>query len=449
MADEKKGFAGFDALVSDLSDLPEHAPAAAQAKSSPGSGKDAGEDVDVAPILPAKPKGKGGSREKWDGESSGKWVAAITLAVLALVSYGLISKQGLSPQPDHSAAYAPPSLTDARPSPQAQPAPPPQIVQPKPIPPPEPEETVPPVGEGQILSVSQVRYCLAQNIRIDGARSVVDDTSQADINRFNALIGDYNSRCSSFRYRKGVLESVRAEVDAQRPLLELKGSSDFLAGAKRKDPPAGQPAVPKPQAAQKPQVPPKAPSTNAASGLPANAEKNAWGGGWQCKRGFHQVRDECVPVVIPANGELDYTGHWWTCKRGFSEVRGECVRVAIPANAELDYSGHWWTCKRGFTEVRGECVRVPVPTNGELDYTGHWWTCKRGFTEVRGECVRVAIPANAELDYTGHSWNCVRGFRQVGGECVRVAIPANAELDYTGHDWVCHRGFQRVGDQCR
>jgi hypothetical protein len=408
MADEKKGFAGFDALVSDLSDLPEHVPAVAKERPSQDAGKEADGD-DVAPILPAKPKAEGGS--------SGKWVVALILAVVGLVSYGLISKQGRSPQSDLQATYTPPALPDARPMPQAQPAPPPQAA-PKPAPPPEPEETMPPVGEGQILSVSQVRYCLAQNIRIDGARSVVDDTSQADINRFNALIGDYNSRCSSFRYRKGVLESVRAEVDAQRPLLELKGSSDFLAGAKRKDPPAVQPAVPKPQAAQKPPAAPKAPSTNAAPGLPANAEKDAWGGGWQCKRGFRQVGSECAPVTIPANAQLDILGHDWECKRGFRRSGKECVPVLPPANAQLDILGHDWECMRGFRRSGSECVRV-------------------------------VVPQNAQLDILGHDWECARGFYRSNGECRRVVIPANAELDILGHGWVCRQGFQRVGDQCR
>lgn len=73
-------------------------------------------------------------------------------------------------------------------------------------------EEVPPVGTKLVLGPAQIRYCLSEGIRIDAARGVLDRYSQWDVDRFNAMITDYNSRCSDFRYRSGSVESARAEV---------------------------------------------------------------------------------------------------------------------------------------------------------------------------------------------------------------------------------------------
>ena len=68
-----------------------------------------------------------------------------------------------------------------------------------------PEEHDRPSGQNLVLSTAQIRYCLAEDIRMDAAKSAVNGYSDSDVDRFNAMVADYSSRCGSFRYRSGAL----------------------------------------------------------------------------------------------------------------------------------------------------------------------------------------------------------------------------------------------------
>ena len=84
-------------------------------------------------------------------------------------------------------------------------------------------ETRPPVGQGLTLNRAQVRYCVFQGERLEAMRSLT--TTNYQISQFNALIDDYNSRCSKFRYTSGVLSSVRREAQGK--------TAEFTADARR------------------------------------------------------------------------------------------------------------------------------------------------------------------------------------------------------------------------
>jgi hypothetical protein len=88
-----------------------------------------------------------------------------------------------------------------------------------------PSETVPFAGTGNTLNDSEIRYCVSQDIRIDGARSAVNNYLGWQVDTFNRLVSDYNSRCSNFRYRRGSLERIRAEVEARRTTLLIEGAN--------------------------------------------------------------------------------------------------------------------------------------------------------------------------------------------------------------------------------
>jgi hypothetical protein len=90
-----------------------------------------------------------------------------------------------------------------------------------------PEESKPPLGQNRVLSLAQIRYCLAEGIRMDGAESNVGTSSQTAIDRFNELVADYNSRCGRFRYQRGSLEAARRDVDQYRAQLLLEGRNRF------------------------------------------------------------------------------------------------------------------------------------------------------------------------------------------------------------------------------
>jgi hypothetical protein len=86
-------------------------------------------------------------------------------------------------------------------------------------------EDKPPTVEGTVLSSAQLRYCLAQSVRIDGAGKAANAASQIDIDRFNALVADYNARCPKARYRESIMSTVKADVEARRTQLEREGAA--------------------------------------------------------------------------------------------------------------------------------------------------------------------------------------------------------------------------------
>jgi hypothetical protein len=106
-------------------------------------------------------------------------------------------------------------------------------------------ESRPPVGENHALSRDQLRYCLAESARIESMETIVNEYNQADVDTFNRYVNDYNSRCGSFRYRPGALESVQREVDAARSRLGQEGRARLrgTSGASRQPVPQPDPTV--------------------------------------------------------------------------------------------------------------------------------------------------------------------------------------------------------------
>ena len=88
-------------------------------------------------------------------------------------------------------------------------------------------EDKPPIGTNHVLGVAQIRYCLSENIRLEAAKGALNNYMETDVDRFNAMVADYNSRCSEFRYRRGTLESAQSEVERNRRALEAEGRSRF------------------------------------------------------------------------------------------------------------------------------------------------------------------------------------------------------------------------------
>lgn len=87
------------------------------------------------------------------------------------------------------------------------------------------DEEAPPTGNGRVFNHSQIKYCLSEKIRISAWGGLVDEYSENSVGAFNAAVNDYNLRCSHFRYRSGMLESVRSEVEANRSTLAIEGQA--------------------------------------------------------------------------------------------------------------------------------------------------------------------------------------------------------------------------------
>ncbi|OQX62711.1 MAG: hypothetical protein B5M56_05565 [Desulfococcus sp. 4484_241] len=82
----------------------------------------------------------------------------------------------------------------------------------------------PPVGTNHVHSVSQIRWCVRESIRIDTMRDLID--SNEGVDKFNKIVADYNRRCGSYRYRIGTLDRARREVEANRSQIVAKAIRD-------------------------------------------------------------------------------------------------------------------------------------------------------------------------------------------------------------------------------
>ena len=483
--DGAKGFAGLSSMVSDVD----------------ATVSEAGRRVESAPTTveratpgsPAPPSTSHSTQEtstyqsppQPSGGSPGKWFLGIAVVIGLIWLASLSDKTPSVSSPAYSPPTEAPAVAAAPPVWQPTPSPETQV-------PSRPTENRPPVGSGNTLTSPQLRYCTAENIRLDAAKTVINSYSDAYIDRFNALVADYNSRCGQFRYRRGALESARADVEQNRTAIEEEGRSRFA----RAQVPVTSIGRNSDTSSPKPDLTVQAIQRRLNKfGYRAGVEDGFVGKQTRAAIASFQ-RDENIgvdgkpslellkrlseyvvappastaprstppspaqPIArvpaqdapraggIPPNAELDYYGKNWTCKRGFKRIGDGCEQVSIPANAELDYYGRDWTCKRGFKRVNSQCLAVQIPPNAELDYYGRDWTCKRGFKRVNDGCEQVAIPANAELDYYGRDWTCKRGFKRVNSQCLAVQIPPNAELDYYGRDWACKKSFIKTSDGC-
>lgn len=211
---EGKGFAGLSSLVSDVDTTPPPpAPKTESAGSTTSTGRPASQSAQPQPQQPTQRQTYQEPPQPSSGSSGGKWVLGIAAVVGVLWLIGQSNKNTPSPVP----TYSPPAQSAAPSySPPAQPQAPSL-----------PQESKPPVGQDLVFSTAQIRYCLAEDIRMEGAKAALNNYSDSDVDRFNAMVADYNSRCGSFRYRSGALESARRDVEPYRGQLQAEGRSRF------------------------------------------------------------------------------------------------------------------------------------------------------------------------------------------------------------------------------
>ncbi len=207
MADERRGFSGFDSLVSDLSDLPVSPPPSANEEKTPAAAPDS------APSPAAAPTSSDDDGPDWVPPPEPKRMPT-KLIMAGLVVGGLIVV-GMVSDNNKKSRSASPSY------PQATYTPPPATYTPTPS---TDIEEKPPIGEGIVLSTAQLRYCLSQNARIDGADKAVNLSVKVEVDRFNGMVDDYNSRCGKTRYRSSTMQSVKADVEGRRAQLEKEGA---------------------------------------------------------------------------------------------------------------------------------------------------------------------------------------------------------------------------------
>lgn len=82
------------------------------------------------------------------------------------------------------------------------------------------------------LSLSEIRYCMAEDIRIGAQKTEIDGLQYTDTDRFNEnvdgfneAVNDYNSRCSNRSIMASDRPIATSQVEAQRSKLETEGRS--------------------------------------------------------------------------------------------------------------------------------------------------------------------------------------------------------------------------------
>ena len=246
--EESKGFAGLSSLVSDVDTTPPPA-----AKKEPAA---AAPRVERAASPPAQPQPSQRHTTVHESSPSQRNVSLLLglgifiipyifvwfllrsghSALSRVLGFGwlaffllpmLLDSHSITAPPQNGANVAAPAYSSPAQSTAPSYSPPAQPQAPS-----RPTESRPPVGQGRVFSREQIRYCLAEDIRLDGAKAAINNHVDADVDRFNAMVADYNSRCSSFKYRtnnrgRNDLKSAQRDIEPYRTQLQSEGRSRF------------------------------------------------------------------------------------------------------------------------------------------------------------------------------------------------------------------------------
>lgn len=206
-----RGFAGLSSLISSVDDIRAEPSIETRSDSNDAASPEPGA---AATRLTPPPKPSGLS-------PLAKW-ALITVGIVVVIGIFSDGKSGKSSSGYSSSGYSTPSSsTYTPPSTYSTPSyTPPAPSYPSTY---EATEEKPPYGNDLVLSANQIRYCLAQGIRLEGWRSVVNQYSDTSVAAFNRAINDYNGRCGQYRYRQNVWSSVNSSVQSERSSLYSEG----------------------------------------------------------------------------------------------------------------------------------------------------------------------------------------------------------------------------------
>lgn len=445
-----KGFAGLSSMVSDVDATVASNPKQTQREATTSSTQQSSQAGRTVPQEQPKPNQQTyqSPAQPSSGSSAGKWLFGIA-AVIGVIWLANQSDNNSSSRPAYSPGR---SSTPVTPAPAWQPP----AAQPQA--PNRPAEEKPSIGRNNVLSTAQIRYCLAEKIRLDAAETVINNYVESDVDRFNGYIDDYNSRCGEFRYRQGSLESARRDVESYRSQLQAEGHSRFVRSsstATRSQAPAQtpQPVLPSPDAtlqAIQLRLNELGYDAGPADGLMGNGTRTAiiafqrdkqiavTGAGDQSL--FLQLQ-RAVPI---ANSSSDTTKSLTATSPTSRNIPAPfspgSTRPSVPANAWA--SGSSWYCNDEYRKVGDKCEALNVPANAWV--SGSNWYCNDGYRKVGDRCERLNVPPNAWV--SGSNWYCNNGYRKVGDKCEALNIPANAWV--SGSNWYCNDGYRKVGDKC-
>jgi len=392
---EGKGFAGLSSMASDVDDAivgsrkePEQT-VSTPSPSSPPDKKQSSNPRSTA----SKPSPRQSPVQPSGGGSTGKWL-------LIAVVIGLFWVAGLSENKAPSKPYSPSSSSTSKPIARQ-----PKVTQPRV--PARFTESKPAPGQNRVLPTSELRYCVAEEIRLDAANISVDTYSQSDVDRFNNIVNDYNIRCGEFRYREGALGRARRDVEPYRSQLEAEGRGRF------KSPVEKAPVVRK----TKPSLPKPDPlllaiqqhlnqlgyNAGTADGLYGNRTKGAIIE-FQQSNGFESdgvVSSSLLSRLILANQNRNNPFGVLSSERNSDAHKSQSVPGTPPpiersrdrANFETCITGKYPTLCKHSLLTRSEAVRVDAAerqANFETCITGKYPTLCKHSLLTPGEAALVA-----------------------------------------------------------
>lgn len=94
--------------------------------------------------------------------------------------------------------------------------------------------TKPSLGDTAVLSIGELRYCLAENIRVTAEQSELDglrsdpDHYNRNVDTVNASISDFQSRCAHRSFKVGDRQIAEPQVETQRQGLEAEGRNRVI-----------------------------------------------------------------------------------------------------------------------------------------------------------------------------------------------------------------------------
>ena len=212
------GFAGISTLVSDIEGVLSNAKRQSQSASSAASAKGAQEQTKAkSPSSTQTPRQQPKPSSPPSDSSFGGWFVAFVILLAGLFFVGQVNKKNTSPTANITQSSS--DRFSTQPTSQAQAPSPPRLSKPS-------------IGRNNVLSTDEIRYCLAEKIRLDAAETVLNTYREPDVDRFNRYINDYNSRCGEYRYRPGSFDRARRDVEPYRSQLQSEGRSRFVSSQK-------------------------------------------------------------------------------------------------------------------------------------------------------------------------------------------------------------------------
>ena len=224
---EPRGFSGLGALVSDVDTM-----LAKDAQLPRGDSLhetvDGGKDFDAVGVARDRGTTPGEADQPGDPWVLFKW--ALIIALFWIIAAILAPRGSPPPErlpPTGATTSSSESSTPSAPSPSgADPTPVAPRSAASPGDPTRLEEVPPPIGTDHILSTAQLRYCLAESIRINAG----DPFTDHEVERFNQFVDDYNRRCGAYRYYPDALERARADIAPHRVRIEEEGRRRLVEG---------------------------------------------------------------------------------------------------------------------------------------------------------------------------------------------------------------------------